>query len=358
MAPSHKPPNPPYLLLIRYREIGLVLVIALIVLGVGMRNPTFMGVPKLLFMIEDSAIIAVLAAGMLCVMLVGSIDISVSGIMAVSASVVCILMRNYQTSTQTTSIVNGSEIVNTLRVSYPLLPLLVLGMGVGCACGLVNGLIIAYGGVVPIIATLGMQYVYYGVAHIIYQGTAVYKKDMSSAFYAFTRSAFLGLNMKTVIMLTVYALMFLYLTYQRSGRHLYAVGSSRQACEMRGIPVRRTELTAHMLMGTLAGLAGLMYASYNGKGTQDLASGYELYVIASCVIGGVSVVGGAGRIWCVLLGSITMGVINNALTMMKLTGNAEFWKKAIQGGLILVAILSNVWMQRSLWRRELSRRII
>jgi len=111
-------------------------------------------------------------------------------------------------------------------------------------------------------------------------------------------------------------------------------------------------------MGALAGLAGLMYGSHDTKVTQDLANGYEMYVIAACVIGGVSVSGGSGRIWGVLLGALTIGVINNGLTMLKLTGSAEFWKKTIQGTLILVAVVSNVLLQRSMNKQNLQRRNI
>lgn len=89
-----------------------------------------------------------------------------------------------------------------------------------------------------------------------------------------------------------------------------------------------------------------------------MKSGYELYVIAACVIGGVSVTGGAGRIQGVLLGALTIGVINNGLPMMRLTGEAEFWKKLIQGGLILIAVVSNVLMQRAMVRQNLRRRNI
>ena len=92
--------------------------------------------------------------------------------------------------------------------------------------------------------------------------------------------------------------------------------------------------------------------------TQDLKNGYELYVIAACVIGGVSVSGGSGRIQGVLLGALTIGVINNALPMLKLTGDAEFWKKLIQGALILIAVVSNVLMQRAMVRQNLRRRNI
>lgn len=347
-----------YTIFVKYREISLLAVLILLVIGVGLRNNNFFAPEKLLFIVEDTATLAILAAGMMCVMLVGSIDISISGIMAFSAMVVGILMKNSLETIKITQMIDGVETVKTVKESTSLLLLIPFGMGVGAVCGLVNGLIIAYGNVLPIVTTLGMQYIMYGLAHVVSDGKAVYKKDMSTAFTEFTREAFLGINAKTWIMLLVFIIMFLFITYLRTGRHLYAVGSNAEAAEMRGIHVRRTKLIAHIIMGALAGLAGLMFASHDTKITQDLKTGYEMYVIAACVIGGVSVTGGSGKVTGVLLGAMTIGVINNGLPMLRLTGQAEFWKKLIQGALILIAVISNVILQRSVRKSDLRGRKI
>lgn len=349
---------PLYTYLIKYREIGLLLILVILITVVGLRNPLFARPKNLLFIVEDTSIMAILAAGMLCVLLVGSIDISISGIMALSAMVTGVIMRQFLTSTEVTMVVDGVEQVVAVRESLPLVLLIAIGIATGALLGLINGALIAYGKVLPIVTTLGMQYVIYGLCHIVSNATAIYRKDMSDAFFQFTRSEFIGINSKTWIMLAVYALLFLFITYFRNGRHLYAVGSNVEAAEMRGIPVKRTMVMAHVIMGALAGLAGLLYASHDTKVTQDMATGYEMYVIAACVIGGVAVTGGSGKILGVLLGALTIGVINNGLTMMRLTGNSEFWKKAIQGALILVAIVSNVLLQRVMNRQNLRRRNI
>lgn len=233
-----------------------------------------------------------------------------------------------------------------------------LAIGVGAVCGGVNGLLISYGRVLGIVATLGMQYIIYGVSHSISGGQAVYRKDMSDSFIAFTRADLLGINSKVWIMLVAFLMLFWFITYTRRGRYLYAVGSNREAARMSGIKDQRTILTAHVIMGALAGLAGLMFASRDNKVTQDMAMGYEMYVIAACVIGGVSVTGGSGKILGVALGALTIGVINNGLTMLRLTGNLEFWKKAIQGSLILIAVVSNVFIKRAHDRQVLQQRRI
>ena len=355
---SSKARAPLYALFLKYREVGLMAILLILVALVGFRNPAFAQPKNLLFILEDTATLMILAFGMMCVMLVGSIDISIAGIMALSAMTTGILMRTFLSAADVTQLVNGVETVVSVRSSAPLILLVLTGVAVGAACGLVNGSIIAYGRVLPIVTTLGMQYILFGLSHVISGGKAVYKKDMSDAFIGFTRTDFLGVNAKSWIMIVVFILMYLFVTYIRTGRNLYAVGSNREAAEMRGTPVERTIVLAHILMGAMAGLAGLLFASHDVKVTQDMTSGYEMYVIAACVIGGVSVTGGWGKITGVLLGAMTIGVINNGLTMMKLTGNSEFWKKAIQGALILIAVVSNVLIQRVMDRQSLRRRNI
>lgn len=355
---STKSRMPLYALFLKYREIGLAVILTVLVALVGLRNPVFAAPKNLLFILEDTSTLMVLAFGMMCVMLVGSIDISIAGIMALSAMTTGILMRQYLGSADVTQVVDGAEALVTVRSSVPVLLLILTGVAVGAACGFVNGAIIAWGNVLPIVTTLGMQYILFGLCHVISGGQAVYRKDMSDAFIHFTRVDPLGINSKTWIMLLVFTLVFLFITYIRTGRNLYAVGSNREAAEMRGTPVERTIVLAHVIMGALAGLAGLLFASHDTKITQDMTSGYEMYVIAACVIGGVSVTGGSGKITGVLLGALTIGVINNGLTMLKLTGNSEFWKKAIQGALILVAVVSNVVIQRVMDRQSLRRRNI
>ena len=356
MRETRRPPL--YTYLIKYREIGLLIILALLIVAVGLRNPLFTQPKNLLFILEDTSILAILAAGMLCVLLVGSIDISIAAIMAMSAMVTGVLMRRFLTHAEISVLTDGVQSLAAVRQSLPLPLLILAGVATGALIGLANGALIAYGRVLPIVTTLGMQYIVYGLCHIVSSATAIYRKDMSDAFFQFTRSQPLGVNTKIWIMLAVYALLYLFITYLRSGRRLYAVGSNREAAEMRGIPAGRTILAAHVIMGALAGLAGLLYGSHDTKVTQDMAMGYEMYVIAACVIGGVAVTGGAGKVQGVLLGALTIGVINNGLTMMRLTGSSEFWKKAIQGALILTAVISNVLLQRVTHRQNLRRRNI
>jgi len=342
--------------LLRNRELGLSLVLLALVGLIGLRNPAFASLNNLQFILGDTAIMIVLALGMMFVLLVGSIDISISAVMALSAMTAGIVMKNNLSQAEAQALAEGAVSAAAVKVSTPLPLLLLLAAGVGAGCGLVNGLLISYGRVLPIVATLGSQYIIYGLSHLVSGGQAVYRKDMSEDFIQFTRGSFLGFNSKVWIMLAAFLVLLVFITYTRHGRRLYAVGSNAEAARLSGINVRAVTLSAHVIMGILAGLAGMLYASHDNKITQDMAMGYEMYVIAACVIGGVSVTGGSGKILGVALGALTIGVINNGLTMLRLTGNSEFWKKAIQGAVILVAIITNVYIQRGHERRVLRER--
>jgi len=336
-----------YLALAKYRELLLAGIIVVLVLLVGLRNPVFLLPSNLLDIVNDTAILAILAAGMMCVLLIGSIDISVSANLALSGMAVALVMRN---NLDIVEAVDGA-----IKVSTPLPLLLLLGIGVGLLVGLINGLLIAKGRLLPIIATLGMQYIARAICFLISRGDWVRKHQMSTAMDQLTRTPILGLSSLIWIAALVYGGLYLWITYKRSGRALYAVGSNVEAASVRGIPVDRAKITAHAILGALAGLAGLLWISRYGSAAHDTATGFELSVIASCVLGGVAVSGGAGKLLGVLLGAMLIGVINNALPMLRVS---SFWKMTIQGGMILVAILSNVALRRMTDRQNLARREI
>lgn len=338
-----------YLTLAKYREALLVLIIAGLVVIVGIRNPAFLTAGNLMDIVNDTAILAVLAAGMMCVLLIGSIDISVAANLALSGMAVGLVMRN------SLSVIPATETTAKLATSLPVPLLLAAGVLVGVVVGVFNGLLISKGRILPIIATLGMQYIARAVCYLISGGDWVRAHHMSNDFLALTRTPILGINSLIWIAAVVYALLFLWITYTRWGRSLYAVGSNEEAATVRGIAVTRAKITAHGIMGALAGLAGVLWISRYGSAAHDTASGFELSVIASCVLGGVAVSGGAGKLLGVLLGALLIGVINNALPMLRVS---SFWKQTIQGLMILFAILSNVALRRMTDKQNLRRREI
>ena len=209
--------------LLRSREASLLLVMVLLVAVIGWRsNGVFFSGTVISQLTQNYAYIAVLAFGMLLVLLIGGIDISIGATVALSGMSTCLLMRD--------------QVITNPLVAY------LFSILVGSVCGLIIGTVISKGKVIPIIATLGMQYILYGITHIVSDAKAVYKKDMSDVFVQFTRAEFLGINSKTWVMILVLIILYIFLTYFRTGRHMYAVGSNIEAAEMRGINSKKSIL--------------------------------------------------------------------------------------------------------------------
>jgi rhamnose transport system permease protein len=156
------------------------------------------------------------------------------------------------------------------------------------------------------------------------------------------------------IALAVVAVFMYFMRFSRSGRRFYAVGNSMEAARISGIPVRRVLLTSYALTGAAAGLSGILYVCKYAAAQGETATGYEMNVIAACVLGGVSIAGGEGKVPGAVLGAVLLGMLNNALPLLRVS---PFWQEAIRGGIILVSILTNVMISRRATKKALERRI-
>jgi rhamnose transport system permease protein len=163
------------------------------------------------------------------------------------------------------------------------------------------------------------------------------------------------INTLVFIAVVIYIIFYFFINHSRTGRRIYAVGSNPEAAEVIGLPKRRIVWLVYVLMGALAGLAGVLWVSKFASAQGDTAVGYEMNVIASCVLGGVSVSGGRGKVLGLLLGVILFGILANALPLINVS---PFWQQAIQGFVILAAIITNVMIKRGNDRSALRRRAI
>ncbi len=228
-----------------------------------------------------------------------------------------------------------------------------MGLFVGLFSGLVLGLLIAKGRILPIIASLGMMNVYRGLTYIVGDNQWVSAFQMTDAFKEIATGSFLGINHLIWAAFIVLAVFYCILNFTRSGRRMYAVGSNEEATAITGISKERTLILVYMLNGLLAGLAGVLWVSKFASAQGDTASGYELNVIAACVLGGVSVNGGVGKISGLITGALLFGILNNALPLLNAS---TFWEDAIQGVVIVAAIVMNVLMKRRSDAAALKRR--
>jgi rhamnose transport system permease protein len=224
-----------------------------------------------------------------------------------------------------------------------------LGMILGCVLGSVNGLIISYGKVPPIIATLGTISIYRGMVFYYSNGTWVNPVDLPAEFKMLSKGTALGLPNMVIVAIIFAIAVYYFLNFTRTGRDIYAVGSNPEAAQVAGIRKDRIIFLVYLLTGLAAGLAGVLWCSRFESAQTNTATGFELQTVAAAVVGGVSVSGGSGTVPGVLLGTLLLGIIENALPLVKIS---PFWQQALNGLLILLAIVSDNLISRGIQRNK------
>ena len=322
--------------LLRSRESSLLLVMILLIAVIQWRSGgVFLSGTVISQLLQNYSYIMVLSFGMLLVLLIGGIDIAIGATMAFSAMSTCLMMRDgFITSAP---LAFGASIV------------------IGALCGVVIGLVISKGKVIPIIATLGAQYIFRGLTYYVSDSDWVSYDEMLSGYTSFAQGSFLGINNLFWIVIAVFLISAVFLKWSGFGRQIYAVGSNPDAAKISGINIDRVKIIVYSINGAVAGLAGAMYTSLYASAQGNMADGAEMDVIAACVIGGVSLNGGQGSAFGVLLGALTIAIISKSLSLV---GIDAFWQQALKGAIILLAVLINVIVQRNAERKALEGRVI
>lgn len=323
----------PLALFYQFRELGLFFFIVILCIGVQLRNPSFLTGENILDMATNTSILVILALGMMIVLITRGIDLSIGAVIALSGML-------------TAQLVAANPTVN------PFLCLLI-GTVIGALCGMVIGVLVAKVGLLPIIATLALMNIFRGLTFLVSDGEWVSSYQMSESFVEIATGTFLGLNHLIWIAVLFCLVFFYFLNYTRTGRQIYAVGSNPQSAAVSGIKQGRILFLVYTIMGGLSGLCGVLWVSKFASAQGDTASGYELTVIAACILGGVSIAGGSGKLAGVLLGAILLGILNNALPLLNVS---PFWQNGIQGFIILLAVIVNAVVKRRVERTHLLRR--
>lgn len=319
----------------KFRELGLLGFIILLCIVVQTKNSSFLTLGNLTDMITNTAILSILALGMMLVLITRGIDLSIGSTLALSGMIVA----------QTVSVYSGLN---------PFLAIL-MGTGIGIVCGVIIGFLVAKIGILPIIATLAMMNIFRGLNYTVSDGQWISSYQMPASFVSIATSKIIGINTLVFIAIIIYIVAFYFINHTRTGRQIYAVGSNPESAKVSGINQTKILLIVYSIMGGLAGLSGVLWVSKFASAQGDTASGYEMSVIAACILGGVSIAGGAGKISGVLLGAFLLGILNNALPLMNVS---PFWQMAIQGSIILIAVIINALVKRGVDRNNLLRRKI
>ena len=300
--------------ILRMREVSLLLVMILLCAVIQLRNNQFLTFNVINGIFKNYAYTMVMSFGMFLVLLIGGIDISVGATLALSGMTSAIMMKE--------------------GILTSALSVYATSTAIGMVCGLLIGLVIAKGRVIPIIATLGFQYIYRGLTYAISDSDWVGTSEMSMEFKQFAQGTTLGINNLICITIVVFVIAFVVLKWTDFGRQIYAVGSNADAAKISGIRIDRVKILVYTINGAVAGLCGSMLVGYYATAQPNMAVNSEMDVIAACVIGGVSLDGGQGSAVGVLLGAITIAIIGKSLSMV---GINAFWQQSLKGGIILAA---------------------
>ena len=303
---------------------GLLAVIILALLaGIAVITPSFITPGNLRDVFNDTSILVMLALGQMVVIVARCIDLSVAANIALTGVLVAL--------------------VNAAHPEIPV-PLLMLGcLVVGGLLGAFNGALVWIVRIPPIVVTLGTLSIYRGLSFIASGGTSVVGRQMSPSFIGIPRLEILGLPALSWFAIITIAIFAVLLSWTRLGRSFFAAGGNPTAAVYTGINVGRTQFIAFVISGSIAGLCGYLWVTRYTIAYVDIAGGFELTVIAACVIGGVSIAGGIGTVTGAVLGALFLGIVKNALPVINVSPFAQL---AISGVVIIAAVVINARNER------------
>jgi rhamnose transport system permease protein len=302
-------------MLFRFRELGIVLALVLVVTVTTIDNPRFLSGTSIQNLLSSASIIALLAIGQAIVVITRNVDLSVGSVLGISAYAVGVVYRDHPH----TSIV----------------VVFLLALAIGVVCGAVNGAIVTIARVPSLVVTLGTLYIIRGIDGAWAGGNQVNASMLPESFNKIGYGTLAGIPYLGIIAIVAVAIAAYAMRNFRTSRDFYAIGSDPAAARLAGIPVGPRVFLAFVLSGAIAGLAGAVWLSYYGSVDAIAGVGYEFQVIAAVVVGGVAIFGGSGTVVGAALGALLLNTINSALVVANVS---SFWSQAVAGAMLLGAI--------------------
>jgi len=309
------------------QQVFWVFVAAVLVcLALSLATDTFATERNLFNVTRNFAFVAIIAIGMTTVIASGGIDLSVGASVVLSAVVVGIAMA----------------------AGLPFWLAAPLALGAALIVGLINGVLIAYLGIPPFVATLGMLSIARSMALVLSDNKMIYQFGPDHALLlALGGGNVLGLPNPLLVLCVIAMVMSLVYRWTRWGQHVFAIGGNEQAAKLTGIAVRPMKVTIYMFSAFTAGLAGILMVGWLGSVTTNLGTAMELAVIAAAVIGGANLSGGEGSVLGAVIGALLIEVIRNSLILL---GISTFWQGAFIGSfIVLVVAFDRLKRFRFLW---------
>lgn len=294
-----------------YDRFGVLVVFVLLFAVSCMLSDRFLQTSNLFNILRQISMFGILSVGMTFVIVSGGIDLSVGSIIAL----VCVITAN---------------MVN----DHGIIPAILVALLVGALVGLINGVGIAYGKLQPFIMTLGTMYMASGAASIYTNGTPI---SIKGSFSKIGNSMlFNTIPLPAIYFIVILIAAYLVMRNTRFGRHVYSIGSNKEATRLAGVDVKKVTLSVYILSGVLAAVTGIIFAAQMASGSPVAGEGYEMNAITAAVVGGTSMSGGKGNLLGTFLGAVIMGILSN---IMNLCGVSSYWQTVLTGLILVVAIL-------------------
>lgn len=298
------------------RELAVALVLVLMLGATQLSNTAFLSEQGVKDLLLNATILVLVATGQAVVVITRNVDLSVGSVLGICAFAAGIHLRD-----------GGSPLVAVL-----------LAVGLGALFGVLNGALVSLGKVPALVVTLGTLYIVRGIDSIWVGPRQITADALPAGFVDFGHDGIGVLPYLALLATAVLAAVAYYLRSYHGGRDLHALGSSPEAARLAGIPVRARIMTAYILCGALAGLAGALYLARFGNVDSATGNGYELTVVSAVVVGGVAFTGGSGTVYGAALGALLLTSINSVLPAI---GVSSVWVTAINGFLLLLAIAAD-----------------
>jgi rhamnose transport system permease protein len=298
------------------RDSAFAALTVALFLAVTFAFPGFATPRNVAGLLDDTSILIMLALGQMLVIMGRGIDLSIAANLALCGMLAALFNRAWPEA--------------------GVVPVLVLTLVAGGLLGACNGLLVWKLRLPPIVVTLGTMSIFRGAIYLLSKGAWVNENEMSHAFLDFPRHQFLGISLLAWLSLLVAAVFIVALRRMPAARGLYAAGGNPEAANYSGIDPLRMQFLAYTICGAIAGVCGYLWVARFAVAYTDIALGFELSVIAACLIGGVAITGGTGTAVGVVLGCLFIGIIRSSLPLV---GISAFWQLFINGVVILIAVL-------------------
>ena len=295
-----------------FRRYGMLAVLVVLIVIFSFGSKYFLTGDNIINVLRQVAVCGISAVGLTFIMLTGGIDLSIGTVIGMTGVMTAIAMVEWQ---------------------IPMLLAVLIGLVTGLLIGLINGLLVTYVNIPALIATLGTMTSVRGLCFIVTGGLPVY--NFPESFDVFGKGYISVIPVPVIIMVIILVIGWYVLNKTKYGRYLYAIGGNAEAARLSGINVKKNKVMTYVIAGLLSAVAGIVELSRLSSGQPNTGNGFEMTVITAVVLGGISVNGGEGKFFGVVVGVFVMGVLTNGMVMMNIY---EYYQQLIKGIVLLVAV--------------------